>query len=315
VKPPRLIAALAVLISVAALPGTSAASGFISRKDALDRTDIVVESGEHTDPWRVCAADDRTYDLRNFTSTGNFDSTSNISIGNDCGADRTAVVGGSVRGTISHTLTWDDVKSNYDSDGLRLEGTDWLASFGLRVQNIEDGFAPRVASDTQQDNTVRFLLSGARMNWIRDDAIEDDYLMSGVIRNVLIDGTNRFLSARPSESQTYTNHGMVVRIEHALVHMKAMPNGRDQEDGVGFGAIFKWSDAAGTVEMSDSIFLLDEQPIQDEPFPSGTYSHVTLVLGPDFIGRYPGPLPDGVKTTRHMRVWREARNAWIADHG
>ena len=313
-KPRYSITVLAALVLVASLSDTSAAENFISRKEALARSNLVVVSGDHEDQWRVCATKNRAYDLRKFTSTGNFGDSGNLSVGKDCGAARTVVVGGAVTGTISHSLTWNEVKSEYDADGLRFEGKVWLESFGLSVQDLEDGFAPRVAEGTEQDNTVHFLLNGAYMDWIRDDAIEDDDLMSGVIRDMLIDGTNRFLSARPSASETYTSHSMVVTISKVIVHMKAMPNERDTKDGVGYGGIFKWSDAAGKVQMSDSTFLLDEQPLSDEPFPPGTYSHVILVLGPDFVGRYRTPLPDGVKVTRKLSIWRKARRAWLDAH-
>jgi hypothetical protein len=66
--------------------------------------------------------------------------------------------------------------------------------------------------------------------------------------------------------------------------------------------------------MSDSIILLDEQPISHEPFPKGSYSNVTLVLGPNFKATYPTALPKGVRTTRHMSVWRKARRAWLNSH-
>jgi hypothetical protein len=72
--------------------------------------------------------------------------------------------------------------------------------------------------------------------------------------------------------------------------------------------------AAGKVDVSDSVFLLDEQLISSDPFPPGAYSNVTLVLGPDFEGRYPGDLPIGVDVTRRMRVWRNARHAWLKAH-
>lgn len=312
--PRRSIGVLTVFVLVTAMwEPSSSAEGFISRKEALARSNLVVKSGDRTEQWRSCANDDRTYDLRKLTSTGNFVDDSNFLIGKDCGAAHTVTVGGTVTGTISHSLTWQEVKTDYDAGALRFEGNGWLASYGLRVTDIEDGFRPRVAAGAQQDNTVSFLLSGAYMNWIRDDTVEDDYLMSGVIKDSLIDGTNRFVSARPTEGTNYTNHGMVVTIRDVLVHMKAMPNAR-AGDGVGFGGIFKWSDAAGKVDMSDSIALLDERPIDDEPFPAGTYSNVTLVLGPDFKGRYPTALPNGVRVTRKMRVWRQARRAWLDAH-
>jgi hypothetical protein len=104
---------------------------------------------------------------------------------------------------------------------------------------------------------------------------------------------------------------MRVEIHGVLVHMKAMPND-DGRGGDGFGGIFKWSDAAGTVDMSDAIFLLDEPPISDEPFPPGSYTHVKLVL--DYRGRCPGELPDGSSTTHRLGVWHRARHRWIRGH-
>jgi len=37
---------------------------------------------------------------------------------------------GAAIGTMSHALTWEEVKTTYDAAGLRFEGTSWLASFG-----------------------------------------------------------------------------------------------------------------------------------------------------------------------------------------
>ena len=306
-------AALAVAITLfQSLVVIPSAQALISRREALAREKVTRVAGERAEQWRVCSEDEETFDLRKLVLTGTFDDKSQLSIGNDCGGSRAVAVGGSVTGTLDHSLTWEQVKTHYDADGLRFEGADWLAAMDLSIVNVEDGFAPRVADGTEDGNTVRFLLADTYMHWIRDDAIENDALMSGVIRDVLVDGTNRFLSARPSEGASYANGRMVVRIEDVLVHMKAMPN-EHADDGVGFGGIFKWSDQAGRVEMSDSVFLLDERPAQDEPFPPGRYSKVTLVLA--FEGGYRGDLPNGVRVTHDLSVWTKARRAWLRAHG
>jgi hypothetical protein len=306
-------AALLAFVVVTSISEPSMARRFLSREDALARKRVSVVRGDRSRPWRTCALDDQTFDIRMLSSTGNFGDLSNLSVGNDCGAARTVVVGGRAKGRLRHSRTWAWVKEHDNSSGLRIEGKVWMASYDLRVADIEDGFRPRVRDGTERRTKVRFLLSGAYMDWIRDDAIEDDDLMSGVVEDMLIDGTDRFLSARPVEGSHFANHRMVVRVRDVLVHMKAMRNGRAR-DGRGFGAIFKWSDQAGSVDMADSIFLLDERPIEDEPFPRGTYSNVRLVLGPHFRGGYPTPLPAGVRTTRDLSVWRKARRAWLNGH-
>jgi hypothetical protein len=118
-------------------------------KRPLDRADVVVERGDHTQPWCACPQDNRTYDLRNFSSTGSFGEEDNLSIGNDCAAVGVVSVGGRVTDTIPHSLTWGEVKSHYDTSGLRLEGKSWLgcAASPSRTSRTDSGpgclMAPR----------------------------------------------------------------------------------------------------------------------------------------------------------------------------
>src|SRR3990172_8862803 len=66
----RVAALLALAFSVA-IPASAATDpdAFITRDDALARTDLVVVSGTWTTQYRVLATPDRTYDMRGFTST------------------------------------------------------------------------------------------------------------------------------------------------------------------------------------------------------------------------------------------------------
>jgi hypothetical protein len=49
-------------------------------------------------------------------------------------------------------------------------------------------------------------------------------------------------------------------------------------------------------------------------WPDGTYSNVTVVLGPGFVGNYPVPLPAGVTVTRDTSIYDTARANWLAAH-
>jgi hypothetical protein len=113
-------------------------------------------------------------------------------------------------------------------------------------------YNPRVADGTEQDNTVRFLLEGAYMTYIRDNAVEDDALMSG---------------------GAYTNTGMVVTIEGVIARLQAMPDG-SAADGSAHNKVFKWAyDKAGSVVVRDSIFYLEEVSegsSSNLPFPEGS---------------------------------------------
>jgi hypothetical protein len=46
----------------------------------------------------------------------------------------------------------------------------------------------------------------------------------------------------------------------------------------------------------------------------GTYSNVTVVLGPDFTIDYPGTLPVGVSLSRDWSICERARADWFTSH-
>ena len=314
-------AACASLVVAACERGTTTTVGpVITEREALAREAILRRSGRATGQLRLAVEPNQTVDLRGYVarywpSEGEPDA-SPISIGNDDPATGTVVVGGAVIGGLEMDATWQEVKTCCDADGLRLEADGWMASFGLYVENVEDGFAPRVRDGSETGSDVGFLLDGCYMTRIRDDAVEDDDLLSGTIHDCLFDGVNRFVSARPTEGTGITNPDSVVTIDHVLIHMLPMPN-EGSDDGVGAGSIFKWSSAAGVVEMRHSIVYVEERShsvLDAERFPPGTYEGVTLVLGPRYEGPYPVPLPAGVTVTRDVTVWDEARSAWLRRH-
>ena len=84
----RLAAALTAALTLSMWSAPRAGAAVITRSEALRRPDVVVVTGERTDRWRVCPADDRTYDLRDLRSLGSFDDLANLSVGNDCAARR-----------------------------------------------------------------------------------------------------------------------------------------------------------------------------------------------------------------------------------
>lgn len=310
---------------VSLLAPVHASAAFITKEDALARPDVVVVTRVWDAQYRVEAARNRTYDMRRFVSISvPDDEDTAVSIGKDAPAEGTVVVGPKILGKIDRTLTWQEVKSRYDGEGLRLEGTGWMAVFDLRVDNVEDGFAPRTRDGTQQDSGDRFLLDHAHMSYIRDDCVEDDDLLSGVIQDSFFDGCNRFLSSRPSSDTNYSNHGQLVIVRNTLVHMVAMPHEDAQDgDGTAHGAPFKWDETAGRIELTNVTFLVEERPISSDEsirFPRGTFRNVLIVLGPRFDGDgdgdvlekdWPVDVPEGVRITRNMGPWTDAVGDWL----
>ena len=299
------------------------------KKDTLNdeqclarRSDDVTAFPQGTEQRRTydvsSVPDGHTYDLRNVVAlTDKYAFT----IGADGGGRETCVVGGTAIGQQSRALNWRQMKDDHDGDGLRLEGRTWMSSYGLRVDNWEDGFSPRPPElDEGFTRTEFFKLSNAYMTYIRDDCVENDVAMSGLVSDSLLDGCWIGFSARPGRGGgERANPRGLLRIEDVLVRlepMPAIPEADEPENRVGHAQLFKWSDEAGRVAVRDSIFLVAQHSVNGPKsmrFPPGSYRNVTLVwLGP---GDYPQPLPSGVTVTRDPSAWDEARDRWLRRHG
>jgi hypothetical protein len=284
--------------------------------EALDRSNIHVLSGTQTAQYRNDdPGDDFTLDARTWIGRWSTaaDPDSMISIGKGGSASAPVVVGGSVIGDVPWDATWGTVKDRWDAAGIRIEGSNAQAYLDGRIKNMEDGYQMFPVSEPNGNTTDMFLAQGVYMEHIRDDAFENDQVMPGSIVDCYIEGTNVFLSEQAS-SQDIVNPSAVVHVRGCLVHMIEMPN-ENADGGTGYGQVFKWQGSgAGTVVVTDSLFLLDSYPIRDNHWPSGSYARNTVILGPHYRGGT-GYLPSaGVRVTTDMNVWRSRVTAWLATH-
>ena len=290
---------------------TPSSSPFPTRREALERQEVVVEIGTTDEQFRIDAPiADATYDLRSFTSTA-YPSGSSfpLAFGPESPGVRTVVIGGTVIGQQRRNLSWENVHDPFGGGGLRMIGIDSLVSYDVRVDNVTDGFMP--LPPPEDLNGARFLIDGCHMTWIRDDAVEDDTEMSGTIRDCLFDGINTGVSI----GQSTQNPDAVVRIKHSVFVFEPMRNDR-ATDGIGHQALFKQM-PGGHVRLSNVVVCYPENPMSPSRlriFPPGHYSNVRLVLGSDFVGRYPGHRPAGVTVTRDWSVCEAARAHWLSRH-
>lgn len=284
-------------------PPPPPAAGFPSRAEALARANVVVKSGTFTTAYKPAVATDTTYDLRGFTSTAYppgypvvIDGTRNV------------VIGGRVFGQQPRTDTWAQVHDGIGGGGLNMHITDYGVSYDFRVDNVTDGIRPFPPADL----SGKFLIEGAYMTWIRDDAIEDDDEMSGTIRDVLVDGANNALSI----GQSVKNPNAVVNVENAIFILMPMRNDR-AADGVGHQTLFKQA-PGGRVNLTNVTVCMYENPITPSRIgirPPGTWTNVVFVLGPGWVGPDPA-VPSGATVSRDWQgLCVNAANAWRAAHG
>jgi hypothetical protein len=305
---------LVAVVASASNPPSPALAAPASATDCLARGGRTQVGGILRQPWRADRTpDDHTYDLRRATSIAyGRSSVYPLLFGKARAGTNLCVLGGHVIGQQSRGLTYQAVYTQYNGDGLWVQGRGSYLVDGFRAENVEDGIS------LQGGDGDFAVVRNAYLSYIRDDCIENDKILGGRVENSLFDGCFMGISERPDAdaSPSRAPAGETFTIDRTLIRIAPQANER-AADGAGNGQLFKWSDAANRLVLRDSVFLVEEVPIRGYTplaFPAGTTAqNVTLVwLG---AGAYPGPLPRGVTVVRNRSVWETARANWLVDHG
>jgi hypothetical protein len=324
-RPSRFAAAVAALgLSGIALAGVPAAAAPPTAKRCLAASEVITLKGTYRDEVRYPALiDGVTFDARSarFLAYPN-QSQYPFSIGKANAPAATCVVGGLVVGQQSHSLTWDQMKNAYDGDGLRISARRGAVVDGLRVENVEDGVAPRGTEVRYPKDGDGFVLRNLYFRYIRDDCVENDDIGGGVISDSLFDGCYTGVSERPSDGNRQLSYraprGEKLILDGVLLRLQALPGPRGSDDPakLGHGQLFKWSAVSNALVVRHSVFLVERRPNTDSyfPFPRGTVTEdVTIVWGGP--GAFVWRVPEGTTVTRDRTVWDRARALWLARHG
>jgi hypothetical protein len=234
------------------------------------------------------------------------------------------VLGGRAHHLVHPAAPWHVWKLGGDSDGIRFEAGGQITVERTWCDNVTDGFNPR--------GDAQFLIQGCCTTRVHDDALENDDVCSGIVRDSYFAG-HTFYSARGE-----SNPSAVVVIEDCVIELILQPyqGGSDADDynedggyyypdGLGCGTMFKmeWDGSdqtdshtdSGTVELRNCVFYVprhSSSSMKAMRWPHGTYSNVTVVWQGD--GDYPWPAPAGVTVTRDRSVFDQAKAAFFARH-
>ena len=219
-------------------------------------------------------------------------------------------VGGDLIGSLPEDSSWDEWHSSW---GIYVKNVPNAVIEGVRVHGVGDGIRFR-------DHTENWVLRNCYFSQTGDDAVENDSLYSGLVDDCLFDGTYVGFSARLSASDEgqFDGSDKVWTIQNTLMWLRPQ-EGVYKGDSPGHGGFFKWDkDGYGPkLVLRNNIFRVDQLP-----------NHNTLTLNPEgkviesenniivWLGKgdYPEPIPEGWTLTTDIRVWEEARDAWLARH-
>ena len=195
---------------------------------------------------------------------------------------------------------------------------------GARVHNVEDGWKPRELPEFS--NTGIMQMRNTYMTGIRDDAIENDNFMPGIIEDSLFDGVHTFLSEQNQSGRKPLTLGpeedrfiRILRVYVRLCPTNSNGNGSP-------GRWFKWQ-PRGTVNhnlvIMDSVFATQGPSPEDHwgalNFPAGsTFLGTNYILWLGTPGEYRATVPPGViflEGEAALAKWNEVRNTWLTTHG
>jgi hypothetical protein len=273
--------------------------------------------------WKAAApADDATFDLTGVTSTAYPAAGSPFSVGGTVPARRTCVLGGTLRGHPDPAQTWSVFHDSYNAACLRVIAREWLEVRGLRCAGVEDGLRPEEAAVDAND--TRFYVSGTYLTDVRDDCMENDYTLGGVLYDSLWEQCNTGLSERPSGGRSWATPATEsVVLDHMLIGLHQTPHVEGGRTVMGENALFKWSTSANHLVIRCSTFLVDAVSLngpRSMAVPAGTVVDDSACPGhPSTIvwlggGAYPAATA-GLRVVSDPAVWTRAVTAWKTAHG
>jgi Ca2+-binding RTX toxin-like protein len=123
------------------------------------------------------------------------------------------ILGGTILGQIDQKSDWRTVYDHGNSAGVRIEDAPNAIIRDWRISNTWD--AIRVSW-----NSKNFLIEDVWVTNARDDAVENDRLQTGAIKDSLFDGVFGGISVDPSSSSPVDGHNETVTLDGVLMRLQ-----------------------------------------------------------------------------------------------
>ncbi len=276
-----------------------------------------------TTQWEDPApADDVTYDLTGVTSTAYPSTRSVFAVGVGAAGLRTCLVGGTVLGQADDAETWDTYHDTFNAACVKIIARDWMQVRDVRCDNVEDGIKPQESGINA--NNAWFAVTGTYLSRIRDDCMENDYTVGGLLHDSLWESCNTGISERPSAGRSWaTPASETLTLDHMLIGLYQTPHVEGGKVVRGENSLFKWSSSGNKVVIKCSTFKVDAMSLNGKDsmaIPAGTViDDSACPNNPSTIvwtggGTYPASTA-GMRVVTDPAVWTSAVRAWKTAHG
>jgi Ca2+-binding RTX toxin-like protein len=221
--------------------------------------------------------------------------------------------GGTVWGEIPQNSDWQYTYNN--SAALRIEFAPAVTVDNWRIDKAWDAIRILNGSDN-------FLINDVHISNNRDDAIENDWVLSGTIRDSLLDGVFAGISLGNGDLHDGSAH--TVTVENTFIRLQSyLVNGE-----MSHGSIFKMNtDAPGTspdLRIINSVFAIDDVTHNGLARLKLAWENVVESHGNVFLNLSDTPLPSNyplppagftiLQGQAARDYWEKVEAAWLANH-
>jgi Ca2+-binding RTX toxin-like protein len=229
------------------------------------------------------------------------------------GAPNLIARGGSIWGTISQTLSWEETYIN--SAALRFQDAPGVVIDDWRIDKAWDAIR-------LDGNAQGFLIDDAYITNNRDDAVENDDNNGGTIRDSLFDGT--FVGISLGDDHHVDGSQNTVSLEGVFMRMQEYIYKDELQHGTPFKA------DSGAPETTPDIRIINSVIAIQDPDHAGlnrlqiAWDHVTESRGNVFLNLSDTPLPSDypkppagftiLQGQQARDYWEAAKAAWLDNH-
>lgn len=220
-------------------------------------------------------------------------------------------IGGRFNGEVS--LTSDREHSYCNSAALLVrDGTAKATVESVRVRRCWDGIR-------FSEGSKGFCLKGSWLSEVRDDAVENDYLVSGIIEDCLLDGCFAGISLDPG-SRDRDGTRETVTIDRLLLRM----HGYLADGEVTHQAPIKADELSPKLKITGSVFALSAANMRGSRRLERAWQKITESRDNTLLWLSDEPLPSGLQQlpggfsvlagAAAREYWNKARQGWIDAH-
>lgn len=220
-----------------------------------------------------------------------------------------AIDGGLFAGEAPQASDW--LHTYCNSAAVRLEQSPEASVREMRIRRVWDGI--RIGEGTGQ-----FRIARVWMSEVRDDCIENDFLMAGRIRNSLFDGCFSGISVAPVNE---TKKRSVVRLSKVLMRMKEYPYRGELRHTMPI----KVKESGGArFEIYDSIFALETEKLIGQKNSQIMWDSISKCKNNKLLWLGTGDLPEFfedapscfqvVSGPEARSIWELERQLWIDEN-